>query len=89
MNAPSNTEFAKNPQGSCASMTVEFGAGRTCYLKSGSAAVSEVEIKTVREYANWGGEFMDDAFRSGEQPPAVSCDKPVEFEEDWVVANLA
>ena len=70
-------------------LTVDFGPGGLRHLKRGSAAASEVGINTVCDYTNWGGEFMDDAFRSGEQPPAVSCDKPVEFEEDWVVANLA
>ena len=45
-------------------------------LKNESAVVSAVGINTAREYANWGGEFMDDAFRFGEQPFQVSDDRP-------------
>ena len=37
---------------------------------------SEVGINAAREYANWGGEFVDDAFRFGEQPYQVSDDWP-------------
>ncbi len=37
-------------------------AGFEYYLKSESAVASEVGTNTAREYANWGGEFVDDAF---------------------------
>lgn len=41
-------------------------------LKNKGAVASAVGINTAREYANWGGEFMDDAFRFEEQPLQVS-----------------
>jgi hypothetical protein len=69
-------------------LTADFGLGGLRYLKRGSAVASEVGINTVRDYTNWGGEFMDDAFRFGEQPLVVSCDKSAEFEKDSEAANL-
>ena len=44
-------------------------------LKNESAVASAVGINTACEYANWGGEFVDDAFRFGEQPFQVSDDR--------------
>jgi hypothetical protein len=53
-------------------------------LKHESAVASAVGINTAREYANWGGEFMDDAFRFGEQPFQVSDDRPGEIRRtEW------
>ena len=48
-------------------------------LKNESAVTSAVGINTARENANWGGEFVDDAFRFGEQPFQVSDDRPGEI----------
>jgi hypothetical protein len=53
-------------------MTMGVTAGGLYYPKNGRAVASEVGIDTAREYANWGGEFVDDAFRFGEQPFEVS-----------------
>ena len=44
-----------------------------------NAVASAVGINKTGEYANWGGEFMDDAFRFGEQPFQVSDDRPGEI----------
>ena len=55
-------------------MTAGVTAGGPYYLKNESAVASKVETNTAREYANWGGEFVDDALRFGEQPVQVSDD---------------
>jgi len=34
---------------------------------SESAVASEISNDTTHDYANWGGEFVDDALRFGEQ----------------------
>ena len=60
-------------------MTVAITAGGLYYLKHESAVASEAGINTAREYANWGGEFVDDALRSGEQSLRVSDDWPGEI----------
>lgn len=38
------------------------------HVKNESAGMSDVGGNAAREYANWGGEFVDDAFRFREQP---------------------
>ena len=48
-------------------------------LKNKCAVASAVGINTAREYANWGVEFVYDAFRFGEQPYQVSDDWPGEI----------
>jgi len=57
-------------------MNAGVTAGGLNYLKNESAVASEVGINAAREYANWGGEFVDDALRFGEQPIQVSDDWP-------------
>lgn len=37
-------------------------------LEIGKCSSATVEIDTVRGYANWGGEFLDDAVRFEEEP---------------------
>ena len=59
-------------------MTAGVTAGGLYHPKNESAVASEVGINTAREYANWGGEFVDDALRFGEQPIQVSDDWPSE-----------
>jgi hypothetical protein len=61
-------------QWGCIGMTAGVSAGGLHYLKNENAVASEVGINTAREYANWGGEFVDDALRFGEQPVQVSDD---------------
>ena len=57
-------------------MTVSVTADGLHHLKNESAVASEVGLNTAREYANWGGEFVDDALRLGEQPIQNSDDWP-------------
>lgn len=59
-----------NLQGAAAKPLSTFVAGRG--LENESAAALVVKINTARDYANWGGEFMDDAFRFWEQPFQVT-----------------
>ena len=49
-------------------MTTNSTVGGSHYLNNDNAAISEVGIAAARDYANWGGEFVDDAIRIGEQP---------------------
>jgi hypothetical protein len=42
------------------------------YQKNESAVSPEVAINPGSDYANWGGEFVDDALRFGEQLLRVS-----------------
>ena len=65
-------------------MNAGVTAGRLYHLKKESAVASEVGINAAREYANWGGEFVDDAFRFGERPHQVSDDWPGEIGDYWV-----
>jgi len=40
--------------------------------------VSDAGINAAGDYANWGGEFVDDAFRFGEQPIRTRDDWPAD-----------
>ena len=51
-------------------------AGGLYYLQNESAVASEVVANAASEYANWGGEFVDDTFRFGEQPFQITNDSP-------------
>lgn len=57
-------------------MTTDNTDGGLYFLKNESAATLEVGIAAAREYGNWGGEFVDDAIRIGEQPFQTSDDWP-------------
>ena len=65
-------------------MIAGVAGGGLHYLKNESAVASEVGINPAREYVNWGGEFVDDALRFGEQPFRVSEDWP---EDQDIVAG--
>ncbi len=67
-----------NSQKDCVGMTSGVTAGGLYHPKNESAVGAEVGINTAREYANWGGEFVDDALQFGEQPIQVSDDRPRE-----------
>ena len=54
--------------GAAVSMTAGVNPGGPRSPKNESAMASEVGITLASYYANWGGEFVDDAVRSGEQP---------------------
>ena len=54
--------------GSSVSMTAGVNLGGPRSPKNESAMASEVGITLASYYANWGGEFVDDAVRTGEQP---------------------
>jgi len=43
----------------------------------GVTVAAAVKLAAAQEYANWGGEFVDDAFRFGEQPLPAG-DDPLE-----------
>lgn len=53
---------------------------RPFYLEM-KVVLEEVGLNAGRDYANWGGEFVDDAFRSGEQPFQISDALPGQIEE--------
>ena len=71
----------QNSQWDCVGMTARVTTGGLYYLEKKSAVAPEVGTNTAREYANWGGEFVDDALRFGEQPIQVSDDWPEEIGE--------
>lgn len=54
--------------GRTVSMTAGVNPGGPCSLKNENAMALEIGIAVAPYYANWGGEFVDDAVQSVEQP---------------------